>query len=103
MASGTFGQAALAAATNTTIFTVPAGKVATATVSICNTTANLANIRMAIAAADTPTAAEWIEYDTELLAYNTFERSGIVMSAGKKLVVRSDTANVAVTAYGFEE
>lgn len=103
MASGTFGQAALVAATNTTIFTVPAGKVATATVSICNTTAGIANIRVAIAAADTPTAAEWIEYDTELLAYSTFERSGIVMSAGKKLVVRSDVANVAVTAYGFEE
>lgn len=103
MASGTFGQAALAAATNTTIYTVPAGKVATATISICNPTTTLAGIRLAIAATDTPSAAEWIEYGTDLIAYSTLERSGIVLSAGKKLVVYSDVANVAVSAYGFEE
>jgi hypothetical protein len=103
MASGTFGQAALVAATNTTIYTVPAGKVATATVSICNPTTTIAGIRLAIAAADTPVAAEWIEYGTDLIANSTLERSGIVLSAGKKLVVYSDVANVAVSAYGFEE
>ena len=103
MASGTFGQAALAAATNTTIFTVPAGKVATATVNFCNLSATVSRIRLAISATDTPTAAEWIEYDADLLSGSVIERSGLVLSAGKKLVAYSEFANVSVSAFGFEE
>jgi hypothetical protein len=103
MPSGTFGQAALAAATNTTIFTVPVGKVATATVSICNRGGTVALVRVAVAATATPTLAEWIEFDAEISAKGVLERGGIVMDAGKRLVVFSDNANVSVSAYGFEE
>jgi hypothetical protein len=103
MPSGIFGQAALVANTNTTIYTVPANTVATATVNFCNRGATISRIRLAISATDTPSAAEWIEYDADLLSSSIIERSGLVLSAGKKLVAYSEFDNVSVSAFGFEE
>lgn len=103
MASGIFGQAALTAATNTTIYTVPANTVATITLSVCNIGSELSYFRAALCSANTPSSAEYIEFNTEILINSTFERSGIVMQADKKLVVYSSVAGIAVTAYGFEE
>jgi len=55
-----------------------------------------------VAAAATPTNAEWIEYDTELLGHGVLERTGIVMDAGKILVVYSTNPNVSAVAMGIE-
>jgi len=103
MASGTLGQAALSATTNTTVYTVPASKTATFNVSICNRSGTETTIRLAIAAAATPTDAEWIEYDTALVGNGVIERTGIVASEAKKLVVYAGAATVSVNVYGYEE
>jgi hypothetical protein len=57
---------------------------------------------MAVANAATPTNAEWIEFDTELLGKGVLERTGIVMDAGKILVVYSNQANISAVAFGLE-
>ena len=103
MPSGTLGQAALAAGTNTTVYTVPASKVASFSINFCNTNIKSAWVRLAIAAADTPTAAEWIMYDVLIPQYGTHERTGLVASAGKKIVCFADTASISVNIYGYEE
>ena len=103
MASGTLGQAALSATTNTTVYTVPASKTATFSVSICNRSATQTTVRLAIAATGTPTNAEWIEYDTVLEGNGVIERTGIVASATKNLVAFAGTADVSVNIYGYEE
>lgn len=103
MASGTLGQAALTAATNTTVYTVPAGKVATVNVNILNRDAAPCAVRLAVAAAATPTTGEWIEYDAVIDGQTPLERTGLVVTAGKLIVAYSSNANTTVNVYGYED
>jgi hypothetical protein len=102
MASGKLGSAALAASTDTTIYTVPASKVATVNVSMVNRGATAVRVRIAIGS-NPPANADYIEYDAEIPANGILERSGLVMSASELLIARASTANVTIRAYGFEE
>lgn len=102
MASGRLGVADLSAATNTTIYTVPSDTFSVVTVSVCNRGNQAVSLRMAVAASSTPLDSEYIEYDTEILGKGVMERTGIVMDAGKQLVVRASGANVSVVAFGIE-
>lgn len=103
MASGLLGTANPTAATNTTLYTVPAGKLSTVNASITNRGSGLAKVRLALAAAASPTTSEWLEYDVPLPANGVLERTGIVMEAGKLLVVYTDVATVSCNVFGFEE
>lgn len=103
MSSGILGQAAPSAATNTTVYTVPASTVATFTLSIVNRGGSVAKVRVAMSATGTPSSSEFIEYDATLSASGVLERTGLVMGATKNLVVYSDSADLSVSAFGFEE
>lgn len=103
MATGVLGQAAPAATTNTTVYTVPSATVAVATVSIANTTVSPIAVRLAVASSGTPTASEFIEYDTIIAGNGVLERSGIVMNASEAVVVFASSAGLAVSVYGYEE
>jgi hypothetical protein len=102
MATGRLGVADLAAATNTTLYTVPVSTFAVVTVSVCNRGVTAANIRIAVASAASPTDSEYIEYDVSLAPKGVVERTGIVMDAGKLLVVRSSATGVSAVTYGIE-
>ena len=102
MATGRLGANDLAAAANTTVYTVPSDTFSVVTLSICNRGNQAVAVRVAVSAAATPTAAEWIEYDTEVLGKGVLERTGIVMDAGRLLVVYSSGANVSAVAFGIE-
>jgi hypothetical protein len=102
MATGRLGIADLAAVTNTTVYTVPASTFTVATLSICNRSASAITVRVAIASAATPVNSEFIEYDVQILAKGVLERTGIVMDAGKLLVVRSSSIDVSAVVYGIE-
>lgn len=102
MATGILGSGDLSAATLTTLYTVPADTFAVVTVSVCNRGGTASEIRVAAAAADTPTDAEYIEYDSLISANGVLERTGIVLDAGKKIVVRSNAINVSAVVFGIE-
>jgi hypothetical protein len=102
MATGRLGVADLSAATNTTVYTCPADTFTVLTVSVCNRGSTAATIQIAIASSATPGTAEYIEFDTSLSAKGVLERTGIVLDAGKLLVVRSSATSVNAVAYGIE-
>ena len=102
MATGRLGTADLAAATNTTVYTVPASTFTVATVSIVNRSVATVTIRLAVASAASPTNAEYLEFETSLASKGVLERTGIVMDSGKLLVVRSSAVDVNAVVYGIE-
>ena len=105
MATGRLGTANITTTADTTIYTVPSSTFSVVSVSICNrNTTTAATIRVAICSSATPAANEYIEYDTSLVASGVVERTGLVMDAGKILVVTvsSATPTVSVVAMGIE-
>lgn len=102
MATGRLGTADLSAATDTTLYEVPATTFSVVTVSLCNRGGTSALVRIAICDSATPGDDEYIEYDSAILANGVLERTGLVLDAGKFLVVRSSATNVTAVAYGIE-
>jgi hypothetical protein len=102
MATGRLGTAAPAATTLTTVYTVPTGNYAVCSISCTNRHTSSAKIRIAMSTSDTPNPEDYIEYDTSLIGYGVFERTGLVLQAGLKLIAYSDTAFISVNIYGIE-
>jgi hypothetical protein len=109
MAFGRLGAADLAAVTYTTVYTVPGSGITKATVNInvCNRGTGTAAVRIAVGGtADTPVAADFIEYDLVLnpagIAGSVVERTGIPLTTGQKVIVYSSVVNVTAQAYGME-
>jgi hypothetical protein len=103
MPSGILGQSAPAATTNTTVYTVPTNTHTVANISIANRASTAATVRIALAASASPTAAEWIEYETTIPGYGVLERTGVSLQAAKLVVVYGSTANLSVSVYGIEQ
>lgn len=101
MASGTLGQQSLAAATNTNVYTATATP-STFNVSMTNSTGFPIAVNLAIAAAATPTAAEYIEYQTVIPGNSVLERGGLVCTSGKIVVAYATLAGISVNVYGYE-
>ena len=102
MATGILGTADLAAATDTTLYTVPADTLSVVTVNICNRSSSAATVRIAVSSSGTPADADYIEYDSQVTANGVLERTGIVLDASKVVVVRSNAINVSAVCLGIE-
>ena len=102
MASGRLGANDVAAATYTTVYTCPADTFAVVSINFLNRGNASCFVRLAVADASTPTAGEFMEYDTELTAKSVLERTGLVLSAGQLLVVYSNAVNVSAVTFGIE-
>jgi len=105
MATGRLGAANITTTAATTVYTVPASTFSVVSVNIVNRSSSASVlIRLAVSATATPGLDEWIEFDSSLVANGVLERTGIVLDAGKLIVVQTSTATPAlsVVAYGIE-
>lgn len=102
MATGRLGTADLTAGVDTTLYTVPVGTFSVATVNLCNRGTNTVTVRIAVATSASPTNAEFIEYETSILAKGVLERTGIVCKTGELIVVRASDTGVSAVCYGIE-
>jgi hypothetical protein len=103
MATGRLGAVDLAAATDTLAYTVPTGYFAVVTLSLVTRSDSVVTARVGLSSSTTVIAAnEFIEYEVEIPPKGVLERSGLVMQAGKSILVRSSTANVNATVFGIE-
>ena len=102
MANGILGTSEVPATTNTTVYTVPGDTFSVVTLNVVNRSAAPRIVRVALAASGTPTNAEYIEYDVEILANGVLERTGIVLDATKNIVVYSDSLGCSAVVYGLE-
>ena len=107
MASGILGAAALNSGQNTQVYQVPTDTFSVVTISITNRSNSASSlVRIALTANDiastVPDNADWIEYDTELLANGVLERNAVVLDAQKYIVVFASGTATNVVVYGIE-
>lgn len=101
MASGLLGKADLAAATDTTLWTAPAGLTHTVSVYMANRNATAVTVRVAVAATGTPANSEYIDFETTIPANGVYRESGIPVSAAELVVVRASTTGVSASVRGY--
>jgi hypothetical protein len=102
MATGRLGVVDLAATTNTTLYTCPAGFFGVASVTICNRNSTAVTERLAVTTSSTVTDNAYIEYGVTIPANSVLERTGLVLAAGQLIVVYSSSTLVNAVAYGIE-
>jgi hypothetical protein len=104
MAQGRLGNALLTGNADTTIYTVPAGKYAIASINLVNRDPLVsAKVRIALSNNATTQTSEYIEFDATLAAGGTvLERTGLSISPSMNVRVFSTTSNVVASIYGIE-
>ena len=98
-------QAAPAATTETALYTVGAGKVATvSTLTVCNRAATAATFRITAAIAGAATTnAQYIYYDQAIDGNSSFAITiGITLAATDVIRVYASTANLSFNLFGVE-
>lgn len=100
--SGRLAAAKPAAATPTTLYTVPNDTLASITISACNqgTAKDMASIQLCDGS---PVNNDYIEYTVEVSPAGVLERSGIVLREGQNIVVTSLHGDVSFVAWGITE
>jgi hypothetical protein len=104
MAQGRLGTALLVANVDSTLYTVPAGKYAIASINLVNRDPSISSkVRIALSGNTTTQTSEYIEFDTTLAAGGTvLERTGLSISPSMNVRVHATTSNVIAVIYGIE-
>lgn len=99
MSIGKLGNADLAAATDTDL--TNGGVNENMVVNVCMVNRGAASVKVRIAVGAVLDTKAYLEYDAQILPSGVLERTGIVVSTGEKIWVRSDTATVSARAHGL--
>ena len=106
MATGRLGTTQLSTGTIGTyinVYPVPSGYYSVFNVSFTNTSSSPVTIRLALStSSSSPAINEFIEYGTTIIGNGVFERTGLVLDAGKYVLASSTGTAVNVNVYGIE-
>ncbi len=109
MTAKRFGALDLTLNTYTILMSGPPGFSSTANIRFVNRNSTPVKVRLALVDEPAVTALanlspeDYLEFDAEVRANGVLENTGIVIPEDFTLVARSDTNNVTVVAFGFEE
>lgn len=109
MTAKRFGALDLTLNTDTLLMSGPVGFSSTANIRFINRNSSPVKVRLALV--DEPAASalanlspeDYLEFDIDIRANGVLENTGVVIPENFSLVARSDTSNVTVVAFGFEE
>ena len=102
--SGILSRTILTQNSDTLVYTVPAGLIASLTISVCNQAASGdARINMALTTLGSMTANSYIEFNANIPPSGVLERSAIVLEAGNTIRALSTNSNTSVVVFGIEE
>jgi hypothetical protein len=101
MSTGKIGSADLAAGTDTDLTAGGVAENMVANVCMVNRGAAIVKVRLAIGTGTGPAAGDYLEYDAQLPPNGVIERTGLAVSTGEKIFVRTDIATVSVRAHGL--
>lgn len=103
MSKGILGTWNLVSGVNQAVYVNNYSDIATVTVSVCNRNYTDGEVSIAVGtSATSPTNADWIEYEAVLSGKSVLERSGIVVTPGHYVVVKSNLSNTNAVVWGAE-
>jgi hypothetical protein len=104
MANGVLGARNLSAGIAQNVYVNNYSDAAIVTINVCNINHVPTKISMAISAVGHAgiTANEWIEFGAELLGKGVLARTGVAVSSGQYVVVKSSESNVSAQVWGIE-
>lgn len=102
MAAGFISQANVPQYVNTSIYTVTTGRYSEFTINVLNKSTNPINISIAISNTTDPANNEYIEQGLLIPAKSSIQRTGLVASAGKNVVIQSPADGITVAVFGTE-
>lgn len=104
MANGVLGARSLSAGINQDIYVNNNSDVAMVTVNVCNQNHIPVKVSVALSTLGQAgvTSGEWLEYDAEILGKGVLARTGIAVSPGQFVVVKSSESNVSAQVWGIE-
>jgi hypothetical protein len=74
------------------------------TLNLCNKGSTSATVSIAITSVvNSAVSYEWIEYETTLLGYGVLERTGIALSSGQYLTIKSLSSNITAVCWGITQ
>ena len=104
MANGVLGARNLSAGIAQNVYVNNYSDAAIVTINVCNINHIPTKVSVAISTAGHAgiTANEWIEFSAEVLGKGVLARTGVAVSSGQYVVVKSSESNVSAQVWGIE-
>ncbi len=104
MASGTLGKAALTAATDNLLWTVPAATLASVNINVVNRDPiNAITVNIAIGTSGAAGLADYIEFGAKLPPGGVLERTALALTAGDTVLINPSGSSCTGRVYGIAE
>jgi hypothetical protein len=103
MSKGILGTYNLVSGINQAVYVNNYSDVATIAVNVCNRNHDQAEISIAVGtSATSPANADWVEFETILSGKSVLERTGVVVTPGHFVVVKSSHSNINAVVWGAQ-